>query len=85
MSNGDTYMGDWKDDQYNDEGRYNYHAGEVYDGHWKNGQQDSLGKYTCKDYTYIGNWEEGWMNGYDKITYPNGTTQIGRASCRERV
>ena len=72
LSNGDTYMGGWKDNQYSGEGCYNHHTGEVYDGHWKNGLQDGLGKYTCKDYTYLGNWEEGYMNGHGKITYPNG-------------
>lgn len=72
FANSDSYFGDWSDNQFDGLGGYTFaQNGDYYYGEWKNGLQHGLGTYTAKDYEYVGNWEEGWINGKGRITYAN--------------
>lgn len=70
--NNDSYFGDWTDNEFNGLGTYTFgQSGDIYYGEWKGGLQHGLGTYTSKEYEYVGNWEEGWINGKGRITYAN--------------
>lgn len=72
FANEDSYFGDWEDDDFCGLGRYTFgQSGDIYYGEWKGGLQHGLGAYTSKEYIYVGNWEEGWINGKGRITYAN--------------
>lgn len=72
FTNSDTYFGDWTDNQFDGLGEYTYSQnGDYYHGEWKAGLQHGMGTYISKDFEYVGNWEEGWINGKGKITYAN--------------
>lgn len=72
FSNNDSYFGDWTDNEFDGLGTYTFgQSGDIYYGEWKSGLQHGLGAYTSKEYEYVGNWEEGWINGKGRITYIN--------------
>lgn len=72
FSNSDSYFGDWTDNEFDGLGTYTFgQSGDIYYGEWKGGLQHGLGTYTSKEYEYVGNWEEGWINGKGRITYAN--------------
>ena len=72
FANEDSYFGDWEDDDFCGLGTYTFGlSGDIYYGEWKGGLQHGLGSYTSKEYEYVGNWEEGWINGKGRITYAN--------------
>ncbi len=72
FANEDSYFGDWEDDDFCGLGTYTFgQSGDIYYGEWKGGLQHGLGSYTSKEYEYVGNWEEGWINGKGRITYAN--------------
>lgn len=72
FANEDSYFGDWEDDDFCGLGTYTFgQGGDIYYGEWKGGLQHGLGSYTSKEYEYVGNWEEGWINGKGRITYAN--------------
>ena len=83
-SDGDKYVGEWKDGQKNGQGTYTWSNGNKYLGEYKDGKQHGQGTKTYSDgEKYVGEWKEGrfWNGiGYDKnrkikSKYVNGVKQ----------
>ncbi|TNV77279.1 hypothetical protein FGO68_gene7105 [Halteria grandinella] len=75
---GDTYIGEWKDDRQNGQGKYTYPGGVVYEGNWKDNMANGKGKCTWGDGSvYEGEWKDDSMHGQGKWTFTNGDYQIG--------
>ena len=56
LSNGDKYVGSFKDNKYNGKGTYTSASGEVYIGSFKRGQRHGYGTYSYNDgsvYSYL--------------------------------
>ena len=59
-SNEVTYIGEFKDNQYNGQGTYTYADGGKYVGQWKDSQRNGQGTYTSTDRTMReGIWQDG--------------------------
>lgn len=70
--NKDVYEGQWGNGVQSGVGKYTYASnGAYYDGEWENGLQHGYGIYHSSAFEYIGFWNEGWMTGKGKITFPN--------------
>ena len=73
--NGDTYKGEWRNDELHGIGSYFYGqnsewAGDSYVGEWKNSLYDGEGTYTYFDGGIIkGEWKQGMVNGQAIQTY----------------
>ena len=75
--NGDSYDGEWLNSEFDGNGTYFYSFGDMYSGEFRNGLQHGEGMYTCKDFSYSGHWDEGWMNDFGIIEYKNGDVYEG--------
>jgi len=61
---GDKYVGEFRDDNFNGQGTRTYASGNKYVGEWRNHLPHGQGTYT---FTEFGNVAEGrWENGYLK-------------------
>jgi hypothetical protein len=49
----------------------------VFIGEIRNGLPHGIGTYTCEEFTYIGSWFYGTMNGLGVIRYPDGSFYTG--------
>ena len=78
LSNGDIYKGDWENDLFDGDGIYIYSKEHAkYDGQWSQGLQDGIGYYQSPKFAFLGEWEEGWINGYGKMVFSNKDQYIG--------
>jgi hypothetical protein len=87
LSNGEVYVGEFKDDEINGNGKYTFANGEVYVGEFKDDEINGNGKYTFANgngkYTfangdvYEGKWENGKKHGNGKYTSANGVVYVG--------
>jgi hypothetical protein len=79
-SDGDKYVGNWKDGSKNGYGTetYSLDGSEKYVGNWKNGFYSGYGTYTWSDGSkHVGKWKSGSMNGYGTKTYSDGRKYVG--------
>ena len=61
---GETYDGQWVDDQMHGEGCYTFTSGNIYTGCWENGIMQGAGRMQYADgSTYEGNWTNNLMDG----------------------
>jgi hypothetical protein len=59
-SNGDTYVGEWKNGRPNGEGTYTFADGTKYVGKWKDGKAHGQGTETSPNGDkYVGEWKNG--------------------------
>lgn len=78
LSNGDKYVGEYKQNKRNGKGTYTFPDGEKYTGEWRNGKPHGYGSYTFSDASYYaGNWLEGLKNGQGVYTSPDGSKYVG--------
>jgi len=72
-SNGDMYVGKWKNEKRNGKGTYTWSDGSKYVGEWKNNKRNGQGKKTLPDGgKYVGEWKirgewkigEKWLRIY---------------------
>ena len=89
-SNGDKYVGEFKDGNYNGQGTYLYIAenqfkGDKYVGEFKDGKFNGQGTYTfANGNKYIGEQRNGKRNGQGTFTLANGNKYIGEYKDNKR-
>ncbi|MDC1312167.1 hypothetical protein N8Z26_06895 [Burkholderiales bacterium] len=82
-NNSDTYIGEWKNNQWHGQGAYTYGpesqmAGEMYIGGFREGERHGRGRYTYPNGTwYSGEWRDGNMFGKGVYTFSDGRKYIG--------
>ncbi len=75
---GEKYVGQWKDNNFNGQGVYHYADGSVYEGNWKDSIRHGYGKYTYEDGSiYEGEWKDDMSHGKGKMTYDDGAVYEG--------
>ena len=71
-SNGDQYVGGWKDSKTHGVGTMTWSNGTKYVGDWKNGKEDGIGTLTWPNGAqYVGEWKYGKQHGQGKLTTAN--------------
>jgi hypothetical protein len=77
-SNGEKYIGEFKDDKRNGQGTFTWPDGEKYIGEWKDDKRNGQGTDTYSNgEKYIGEWKDDKPNGQGTQTTPNGKKYIG--------
>jgi hypothetical protein len=67
---GRVYVGEWKDDKRDGNGKITWADGDVYVGEWKDDKRDGNGKMTyASGDVYEGKWKDGKENGPGKYTW----------------
>ena len=80
---GDTYIGEWKDNELNGQGTYIFgpdsdFAGDVYIGEWKDNKPFGQGIYTyAEGEKYVGEFKDGKYNGRGTYFLTDGTSEEG--------
>ncbi len=75
---GDKYVGEFKDDEYDGQGTYTFPSGAKYVGEYKDGKKDGQGTFTWPDGAkYVGEYKNGSANGKGTHTLPNGNKHVG--------
>jgi len=71
-ANGDTYVGEFKDDKFNGKGTYNVANGNKYVGEFKDGKFNGQGTVTILNGNkYVGEFKDGKRNGQGTLYAPN--------------
>ncbi len=69
-SNGDKYVGEFKDGKMNGHGTYTHAKGDSYVGEWKDGKKNGHGTYTyASGNKYVGEFKDDKCNGHGTYTY----------------
>ena len=82
-SNGDKYVGEFKDGNYNGQGTYyfladNQFKGDKYVGEWRDGKRNGQGTSTYPDGNkYVGEYKDGVKNGQGTFTWADGVRYVG--------
>ena len=57
---------------------YNIERTKYYVGEWLDGKRNGRGVFNCPEYHYSGEYENDWMTGVGKLTWPNGAYYEGQ-------
>ncbi|MDB3966741.1 hypothetical protein N9399_03210 [Porticoccaceae bacterium] len=77
-SNGDRYIGQWKDGKKHGQGIYKRPDGRTYIGQFKYDNATGQGSYTWTNgKKYVGDWKNNKYNGYGTLIEPDGLKYIG--------
>ena len=76
-SDGDKYVGEWKDGQKNGQGTYTWSNGNKYLGEYKDGKKHGQGTMTWKGLKYVGEYKDGKQHGQGTKTYSDGEKYVG--------
>ena len=81
-TNGDKYVGGWKDDKRHGQGTYTFGPGEfygdVYVGEYKDGMYHGQGIYTFADGSkYVGEFKDDKRHGQGTYTFADGERYAG--------
>ena len=81
-SNGNKYIGEWKDDKFDGKGRLFSINGDCYDGDFHSGQIEGMGMFisTKGGYNYLGEFKNNKFHGKGKLIYDDNTTYEGNFS-----
>jgi len=76
-TNGDKYVGEWKDDKQHGQGTYTFGPGEfygdVYVGEYKDGMYHGQGTYTfASGDKYVGEFKDNLWHGQGTYTFADG-------------
>ncbi|CAD8103789.1 unnamed protein product [Paramecium primaurelia] len=67
-SNCERYEGDFKDNQFEGYGQYDYNNGDQYKGYWKAGKRFGQGELINQEFgTIKGNFVDGYLNGKGEL------------------
>ena len=78
FTNGNKYVGDWRDGKGNGQGTYTFANGHRYIGEFKNGLRNGQGTYTFADgEKYVGEWKDSEYNGQGTSTFADGSNYVG--------
>ena len=83
FSNGDKYLGEWKNNLRHGQGTYTWSNGGKYVGEYKNDKQHGWGTYTYgkgewEGDKYIGEFKDGKFHGQGTFTSVLGETYVGK-------
>lgn len=74
FTNGDKYIGQYKDGLFHGNGTYTGSDGRKYSGGWKEGMKDGKGTDTDSEgWQYVGDWKNGNHHGKGTMKGPDGT------------
>ena len=76
-TNGDKYVGEFKDGEASGHGTYTYAYGGKYVGEWKNDAINGQGTYTDANGEYVGEWKNAKRDGQGTNTWVDGTKYVG--------
>jgi len=77
-SNGDKYVGMFKDHTFNGQGTITFIQGDKYVGWFKDHTFNGWGTFTAANGSkYVGNWKDGMGNGQGTFTGANGSKYVG--------
>lgn len=76
--NGDTYAGEWVNNQKSGHGAYTYSNGDKYVGMHLADQPNGAGVFFFRTGArYVGQYKNGWRDGSGVFTYANGERYVG--------
>ena len=77
-SNGDKYLGEWKNGNANGQGTKTWANGDKYVGEYKDDKKNGQGTYRYSNGDkYVGEWKDDKKNGQGTYTWPNGDKYVG--------
>ena len=77
-TNGNKYVGEWKDGEYNGQGTSTWTNGNKYVGEWKDGTRNGQGTFTqANGDKYVGEYKDGAPSGQGTETTANGNKYVG--------
>ena len=77
-NDGSSYIGYWKANMANGNGKLIFASGDTYDGSWKNYMMHGFGKYIHKDGSfYFGEWKNDYQNNYGMEHWNDGSKYEG--------
>ncbi|MDB2454330.1 trypsin-like peptidase domain-containing protein [Planktomarina temperata] len=82
-ADGDTYVGEFKDDSFNGQGAYTFASGDKYIGEFRDDKYNGQGTYTFGPNSewsgdkYVGGHKDDKKNGQGTYTFANGDKYIG--------
>ena len=82
-SNGDMYVGEFKDGKSHGQGTYYYLAenqwkGDKYVGEFKDGKRNGQGTYTqASGFKFVGEYKDDKLNGQGTVTWASGEKYVG--------
>ena len=78
FSDGDEYVGEFKDDMKHGQGAYIYANGEKYVGGFKDSMKNGQGTYTfATGDKYVGEWKDEKYHGQGTYTFVDGRKETG--------
>ena len=78
FTDGDKYVGEFKDGKENGQGTKTYSYGSVYVGEFKDGWENGQGTLTYDNGAkYVGEFKDGLMYGQGTMTYDDGSKYVG--------
>ena len=84
-ADGDTYVGEFKDDAFNGQGSLTFANGNRYVGEFKDNKRDGLFEATFADGDkHVGEWRDDKRNGYGIYTYASGDKYVGEYKDNKR-
>ena len=77
-SNGDKYIGEWKNDQMHGQGNIFFGSGNKYIGEWKHNKRDGHGTAVwANGDKYVGEWKNDFKHGFGTAIWSNGNKYAG--------
>ncbi len=77
-SNGDKYVGEWKDRKHHGQGTYTLPDGTKYEGQWKDDKVNGQGTLTLSNGDkYVGQWKDDKRHGKGTYTFSDGRVLSG--------
>ena len=77
-SDGEQYIGEWKDNKKNGLGTYTFADGDKYVGEWKDDKKNGQGTYTyANGRKYVGEWKDDKKDGQGTYTSSDGDQYVG--------
>jgi antitoxin component YwqK of YwqJK toxin-antitoxin module len=78
FTNGNKYVGEYKDGKPNGQGTFTYNDGDKYVGEYKDGKRNGQGTFTYNDGDkYVGEYKDGLKNGQGTYTWASGSKYVG--------
>jgi S1-C subfamily serine protease len=78
LTNGDQYVGDFRNNQRNGQGIYTFTSGNQYVGEWRDNQQNGQGTFTFTNGDqYVGDFRNNQRSGQGAYTFANGNQYVG--------
>ena len=77
-TDGEKYVGEFKDGTYHGQGTYTAPNGDKYVGEWKDNKQHGQGTVTFSNgEKYVGEYKDDKYHGQGTYTFPNGERLVG--------